>query len=44
MQDFNIILSIWEPNDYQLLSGDLNSDGLLDVIDIVSIINIILEG
>ena len=37
----NYILGEWEPNESQVLSGDINSDGYLDIIDIVNIVNII---
>ena len=32
-----------EPNDYQSWAADVNSDELIDIIDIVLIINIILQ-
>ena len=31
------------PSDYQIISGDINGDGTLDILDIISCINIILN-
>jgi len=39
----NIIMGITEPDDIQLLAADLNSDGIVDIRDIVLLVNLILE-
>ena len=39
----NICLSVINPSDYQGISGDLNEDGTIDILDIINCINIILN-
>ena len=37
------ILGTMSPDDNQLFVGDLNFDGIIDILDIVLIVNIIFE-
>ena len=39
----NYLLYIEEPSDYQFWAGDVNSDTVLNVLDIVVLVDIILE-
>ena len=39
----NIILGA-PPSDYELCSGDINEDGVIDILDIVLLINLILTS
>ena len=47
MQDIiltiNIILGA-PPGGYELCSGDLNEDGVIDILDIVLLVNLILSN
>ena len=38
----NFVIFDWEPNESQILAGDLNIDGTIDILDIVLTVNIIL--
>ena len=40
----NIVLGSSEPTDYELEAGDINQDGILNILDIISLLNIILDG
>ena len=42
-QLIGFILGTIEPNNNQLFVGDLNLDGIIDILDIVLIVNIIFE-
>ena len=33
----------WEVTEIQLILGDINSDGIIDILDIVNLVNIILQ-
>jgi hypothetical protein len=33
----------WETTEIQLILGDINSDGIIDILDIVGVINIIMN-
>ena len=39
----NIILSVLEVTDYQLWASDLNQDNVTNILDVVSLVNIILN-
>ena len=39
----NIIVGNADPTSSQLMLGDLNSDGIIDVLDLVGLINSILN-
>ena len=40
----NFILGFQTPVDTEFIASDLNSDGILNVLDIVQLVNIILYG
>jgi len=40
----NIILGNAIPSDYELQVGDTNLDDIINIIDIIQVVNIILEG
>ena len=40
----NFVLNNEVPSDTQFASSDVNSDGLINVLDVVIIVNIVLEG
>jgi hypothetical protein len=33
----------WDATDTQLILGDINSDGIIDILDIVGAVNIIMN-
>ena len=39
----NIVIEVITPSDEELLAADLNQDGAIDVFDIISLVNIILD-
>ena len=40
----NISISNIEPNDSQIISGDINSDEQIDILDIILCVNLILNS
>ena len=40
----NIIIGNLNPSSMQLISGDLNNDGTIDVLDVVQLVNTILDN
>ena len=38
----NIVIETYEPTDDEFSAADMNSDGLVDVLDIVTLVNEIL--
>ena len=39
----NIIMGNWDTTETQLILGDVNSDGIIDILDIVAVVNIIMN-
>ncbi len=44
VQLVGFILGTSNPSDTQIASGDLNGDGVLNVLDVVALVNIILDS
>ena len=40
----NIVIETYEPSDDEFSAADMNSDGVVDVLDIVMLVNAILGG
>jgi len=38
----NFLIGGWEPTETQMQAGDMNGDGVIDILDIVQVVNIIL--
>jgi len=40
----NFVLGIDNPSDQQFNAGDVNGDGILNILDIIATVNIILDS
>ena len=40
----DLFLRIWQSQECSILLGDLNEDGIINILDVILIVNIIIDG